>query len=415
MLGFITTFLYILLFLVCLSILIIIHELGHLTAAKVFNVYCLEFSCGMGPLLWKHKKKNGETQISLRAIPFGGYVSMYGEGVQLPEGVQVDNSRSLNGIKKWKQAIILIAGVTMNAILALVIFFVNNIAFEQHGFEYTNKIDVAEGSACALAGLKSEDILSYASDEIWKDNSVLMLRNSGTVTFTNGTTAETMITLQPVASFKEPIYAYTFYGYEDGAVKTNISYTEKIEKVDVNFETKIGGEEPTYTNHFVTIEFENGEMKDCGLRCYVKNYRYSFGEAVGQTFKDFGTSATAIVNSLGQMITGNVGVDQLSGIVGIGFEAKGILDNLGVSTFIYLWGLISVNLAIFNLLPFPGLDGWQLLVVIIEGITRKKVPDKFKNIVSFIGLALLLLLMAVILFKDVWVYIIQGFVTGFIL
>ena len=93
---------------------------------------------------------------------------------------------------------------------------------------------------------------------------------------------------------------------------------------------------------------------------------------------------------LGAMVTGKVGVDQMSGIVGIGFEAKTILDELDVATFIYLWGLISVNLAIFNLLPFPGLDGWQLLVLIVEGITHKKIPDKAKNIVSFIGLVILL-------------------------
>ena len=120
------TILYILLFLVLLSVLIIVHELGHLAAAKAFNVYCLEYSIGMGPLLLKKKRKNGETQFSIRAIPFGGYVSMYGEGVELPEGVEVDESRSLNKIKAWKRAIVLLAGVTMNAILALVFFFASN-------------------------------------------------------------------------------------------------------------------------------------------------------------------------------------------------------------------------------------------------------------------------------------------------
>ena len=87
---------------------------------------------------------------------------------------------------------------------------------------------------------------------------------------------------------------------------------------------------------------------------------------------------------------------------------------MDVATFIYLWGLISVNLAIFNLLPFPGLDGWQLLVLIVEGITHKKIPDKAKNIVSFIGLVILLGFMAFILFKDVWKYIIQGIFTGWL-
>ena len=137
------TILYILLFIVFLSILIIIHELGHLAAAKAFNVYCLEYSIGMGPALFKYKRKNGETQFTLRGIPFGGYVSMYGEGVELPEGVTIDESRSLNGIKAWKRAIILLAGVTMNAVLALVFFFVGNL-FPIESIDYYNHVNVSE-------------------------------------------------------------------------------------------------------------------------------------------------------------------------------------------------------------------------------------------------------------------------------
>ena len=94
------TFLYILLFIFFLSILIVVHELGHFAMCKAFKVYVFEFSIGMGPALFKFKRKGAETQYSLRAIPFGGYVSMYGEGVELPEGVEVDSSRSLHGIKK---------------------------------------------------------------------------------------------------------------------------------------------------------------------------------------------------------------------------------------------------------------------------------------------------------------------------
>ena len=84
------TILYILLFVVCLSVLIMIHELGHFTAAKIFKVYVQEFSIGFGPALIHKKRKNGESYFSLRVIPFGGYVSMYGEGVELEDGVQVD-------------------------------------------------------------------------------------------------------------------------------------------------------------------------------------------------------------------------------------------------------------------------------------------------------------------------------------
>ena len=413
--GFLMTMLYVLLFLVCLSILIIVHELGHLTAAKIFKVYCLEFSCGMGPLLWKYKKKNGETQFSLRAIPFGGYVSMYGEGVELPEGVQVDSSRSLHGIKKWKQAIILLAGVTMNAVLALVVFFIGNIACEQHSFVYINQIDVVDDSICAKAGLKSSDILSLADENTWNDIDEVsggvkscMLSETATVTLTDDSTHTSRVVLIPATSYKNPYYSFVFYGYDEETTKAiqTISYVENIKQIDLNLKTNI--DKDTSADHPITIDFEDGKMPDFGLRIYVKTFRYSFGEAIGQTFKDFGRSTTAVFDGLGAMITGKVGVDQMSGIVGIGFEAKTILDELDVATFIFLWGLISVNLAIFNLLPFPGLDGWQLLVLIVEGISHKKIPDKVKNIVSFVGLVILLGFMAFILFKDVWKYIIQG-------
>ena len=415
--GFLTTLLYILLFLVCLSVLIIIHELGHLTAAKIFNVYCLEFSCGMGPLLWKHKKKDGETQISLRAIPFGGYVSMYGEGVELPEGVQVDASRSLHGIKKWKQGIILVAGVTMNAILALVVFFIGNVSCEQHKFTYINQISIIDDSLCSKAGLKSKDILSLVDETVWKDEDEfgstksVVLEKTGTVTFNDDSTKETWVSIEPAASFKNPFYSFNFYEVKsDGGVNSNISYTENIKKIDLNLRTKVSKEE--IYDHPITIDFVDGKMPDIGLRINVETFRYTFGQAVGQSFKDFGRSSTAVVDSLGALITGKVGVEKMSGIVGIGFEAKTILDELDVATFIFLWGLISVNLAIFNLLPFPGLDGWQLLVLIIEGITRKKIPDKVKNIVSFIGLVILLGFMAFILIKDLVQYVFIKLLVG---
>ena len=109
-----------LIFVLCLSVLIVVHELGHLTAAKAFGVYCFEFSVGFGPALFRRKRKNGETYVALRAIPFGGFVSMYGENNgetkeknELPDGIEsIPPHRSLANIKKWKKAIILGAGVT---------------------------------------------------------------------------------------------------------------------------------------------------------------------------------------------------------------------------------------------------------------------------------------------------------------
>lgn len=90
----------------------------------------------------------------------------------------------------------------------------------------------------------------------------------------------------------------------------------------------------------------------------------------------------------------------------MGFETTSVLQNYGFSKYLYVWGALSVNLAIVNLLPFPGLDGWQILVLIVEGITRKKIPDKAKRIMSYIGLGLLFTLMAVLVIKDIFTYII---------
>ena len=107
----------ILLFIVALSFLIAIHELGHLSMAKLFNVYCHEYSIGFGPTLLKKKRKNGETYFTLRAIPLGGYVSMYGEGMELEPGVEIPKERSIEGIKKWKK---LIKGLNQDALEELI-------------------------------------------------------------------------------------------------------------------------------------------------------------------------------------------------------------------------------------------------------------------------------------------------------
>jgi len=419
------TILYILLFLVCLSFLIIVHELGHLTAAKAFKVYCIEFSCGMGPLLWKHKKKGAETQFSLRAIPFGGYVAMYGEGVELPEGVEVDSSRSLTGIKKWKRAIILVAGVTMNAILALLIFTVKNACFEQQQFIYINEVSVVENSKAYDAGIRDEDIIAY--DNSFESNEVILLgttdkdnRDITTTTicylnYENGDVKEVGVGLTPVQSFKNPVFTYTLYGIESEKVVSTeiVQLTSETKSLDINVKTK--NESGAIADHNISLNITDGVLEDSGLRIYINNFRYTFGEAIGQSFADFGNSSTAIVKSIAGLFTGEVDASQFSGVVGMGFEAKNILDELGVPMFIYLWGLISVNLAVINLLPFPGLDGWQLLVCAIEGIFNKKVSNKVQSIVSFIGIGLLLLLMVVILFKDLWVYVFKGLLGGILL
>ena len=119
---------------------------------------------------------------------------------------------------------------------------------------------------------------------------------------------------------------------------------------------------------------------------------------------DFGRSSTLIVRALGTLFTKETW-ESMGGIVAIGFVSSQTLENFGFGQFLYLWGALSVNLAIVNLLPFPGLDGWQLLVLAIESIFRKKIPNKVKTIVSIVGLALLFTFMIVIVVKDIITFI----------
>lgn len=417
------TILYILLFIFCLSVLIVIHELGHLTAAKIFKVYCLEYSIGFGPALIHKRRKGGETYFSLRVIPFGGYVSMYGEGVELEEGVTIDESRSLEGIKKWKKAIILLAGVTMNAVLALTLFFITNVSFSSQMCYYAN-MTIQEGSKAAIAGLKTGDIIALDSyvDSTKKnyEGNLHLIDMNGVVTYSNGETQEaySYLDLSTFKNYKNLNLNkfLTIYGTKVVDGQKTVNYANKI-AIDnnfkslhltiqrMNFEDK-NSEEYTISKHPITIEKDSsGQIENFGYELYLKTTPpLSFGKAIVQSFVDFGESSTLIVRALGTLFTKETW-SQMGGIVAIGFQSTSVLQNFGWGKFIYLWGALSVNLAIINLLPFPGLDGWQLLVLIVEGATKKKIPNKVKTIVSIVGLVILFAFMGVLLFKDAFTYI----------
>ena len=411
------TFLYILLFIALLSVLIIVHELGHLAAAKAFNVYCLEYSIGMGPLLFKKKRKNGETQFSIRAIPFGGYVSMYGEGVELPEGVEIDESRSLNKIKAWKRAIVLLAGVTMNAILALAFFFISNCVDKSL---YINCVNVTENSPAALAGVPNNAILDYELFAYHDDaantdrgfyifDKMATINGDGTVYYAATFNFEDLDSLDK-RDLAQYLYIYPFTDSTGAQIDFNhLVDPVTVNYADVHFHSLVKGEDgkssvagPIYN---VQIKQSEGKYESFGCAMYYGKKNANFKEIVKGTFSDFGQCSILLFKTIGQLFTTPSTWNQVGGIIAVGFETTSVLQNFGIGKFLFYWGFISVNLAIFNLLPFPGLDGWQLLVLIVEGTTRKKIPEKVKNIVSLVGIGLLLLLMAVIVVKDVAKYI----------
>ena len=417
------TILYILLFLVFLSILIIVHELGHLAAAKAFNVYCLEYSIGMGPLLFKHKRKNGETQFSIRGIPFGGYVSMYGEGVPLPEGVEIPESRSLNGVKWWKRGIILIAGVTMNALLAITFFFISN-CLPQQDLTYINQVAISESSEAYNAGLRSQDVIKmdeYAYyDDVSKVNKTFYLLDNKT-TLNDDASKEyaTCVNFSTLSNFKHLDFSEYIFIYElkaeekDGNTTYVPDFTKYIEpasfaSANIHLTKRVPGPDNKLVDGetlTIKISQKDGAISSFGMSLYLEKVQLNAGQAFVKSFKDFGESSVALVKAIGELIFKPSSWQNVGGIIAVGYETTGVLQNFGFAKFLYVWAFISVNLAIFNLLPFPGLDGWQLLVLIIETVAHKKIPEKVKNIVSFIGLGLLLLLMGVIVIKDLITYV----------
>lgn len=411
-----STIIYILLFLFFISLLIIFHELGHLAAAKAFNVYCLEFSVGMGPLIFKRKRKGGETQFSLRAIPFGGYVAMYGEGVELPEGVKIDESRSLNGVKWWKRAIILLAGILMNSLLALVFFAVSNTFPQQ--ILYRNQLSIAPPSIASDAGIEDGTIFKIYQEFNYDDpvseskKTFYLVDKETTINDDDSIKYATCLNYESLDSFSKRDLADYIFIYEQ--VDNNPDFAKKVDMslittAKINFTSMVkdaeSGEMVVDQIYPIVISKEGDKFASFGASLYLETWTNDFKGVVTQTFTDFGNSSVLLFKAIGDLFTKPSSWNNMGGIIAVGFETTAVLQNFGIGKFLFYWGFISVNLAIFNLLPFPGLDGWHLLVLIIEGITRRKVPEKVKNIVSFVGLAALLVLMGVIVIKDLLKYV----------
>ena len=198
--------------------------------------------------------------------------------------------------------------------------------------------------------------------------------------------------------------------------KTVVNYSKPV-KVDASFkEVTVNISTWTFDEdnkpkdkvpHQVVIgkSTDGKTLEDFGYSIYLHTEKpLPFFKAIGQSFVDFGETSMIIGKTLVTLFKKDT-INGVGGIVAMGFETTSILQRFGWGKFLYIWGALSVNLAIINLLPFPGLDGWQLLVLIVEGISRKKIPDKVKRIVSLVGLGLLFTLMIVLVIKDIFTYI----------
>lgn len=347
---------YILAAILVFGVLIAVHELGHFMAAKACGVRVNEFSIGMGPALWK--KQKGETQYSLRLFPVGGFCAMEGEEEDS------DDPTALNNQGFWAKLLIFAAGAAMNFIAGLLIILV--LYADAQAFYVPVVAGFADGCPLESAdGLQEGDRLLRIDGEkvyVYSDISLLMgLNKTG---------------------------AFDLQIERNGEVITLCDFTmERREYTDQNGKAYTG-----YGLYFGAEEATLG-----------RKLSYSWNNAM-----DF---ARLVRLSLQMLVTGQAGVKDLSGPVGIvstmtqvGEQAA--TTRAAVENIAYLAALIAVNLAVMNLLPLPALDGGKIFFLVINAVSmqlfKKQIPAKYENYIHFAGLILLLALMAVITFSDVW-------------
>lgn len=330
---------YAIMALLAFSVLIIGHELGHFIMAKVNGVKVLEFSLGMGPKLFSVKGK--ETEYLIKALPIGGYVKMYGE----EDDVAVVDSRAFSNKTSFQKLTIVVAGPIMNLIMA-VVFFALVGGIRGHA---TNIIDtVVENSPAMVAGLQTGDVIQQANGKLvttWEDflNEIIV---------GEGNSVQMKVE-------------------RDGA------------ELSFNITPKYNAEEDRY-------------LIGVGSK-YVKP---GFFQAIGYGINQTGSTIRQTFGFFGQLFKGNVKADDVGGPISI-IKISGRAAQQGILTLLFFMSFLSVQLAVFNIIPFPALDGGWIFLLLFQIITGKEVDKEKVATINYYGFLILMGLMAFVLIKDI--------------
>lgn len=446
-----TTIALILIGVLLFELIIFIHEFGHFITAKKSGIKVNEFSLGMGPKIFSFGK--GETKYSLRIFPIGGFCAMEGEDEESPE------PRAFNNAKVWKRMIVVIAGAVMNIILGFVLMFV--VVVQQDAYSSTEVQSFPATSFSSCTGLQSGDVIkeingygiSTSMDfnypistaelktvdgstlEIYKEDCGNNLYNMAVslvqdknnklsdeqVSKVNELLSKSTIEIVKAKSKEDAYSIYENYykkindacGIKDYKVEKIVEKeTRKRYTADILVERN--GEEKLLKNvQFFTYTTKDNSDPQVSIDFYVKPIEKTFGSVISQTFKQTISTCKMIYASLGGLLTGKFGLKDMSGPIGIASAVTTVASESlssgfmsAVNSIIYVMMIITVNLGLFNMLPFPALDGGRFVFLIIEAIRGKSVPRKVEAIVNGIGMGLLILLMILItandIFKLIW-------------
>jgi Predicted membrane-associated Zn-dependent proteases 1 len=329
--------------------IIFIHEFGHFFTAKLSGIRVNEFAIGMGPTLLHFTR--GETQYSLRALPIGGYCAMEGEDEE-----SADN-RAFNNKPIWKRILVVIMGAVMNIVLGLVIMMV--ILGQQPAFSSTTIAKFNPEAATQAAGLRVGD------------------------TFTS-------------------IDGYKVHGDRDLSFALS---TANPDSVDIQILRD--GKPMEFKNVKFNTKTADGK-KILALDFYVQAIHKNVGTLIVKSAQDTVSTVRMVWYSLIGLVSGKYGFNDVAGPVGaanaIGQAASiGLQQNFmaALNNILMMMMIITVNLGVVNLMPFPALDGGRLVFLIVEGIRRKPVNPKYEGWVNAAGFAVLMGFMLIVTFSDI--------------
>ena len=354
-------------FLIILFLLVLVHEFGHFIVAKKSGIRVDEFAIGFPPRLWG--KKIGVTLYSLNVLPIGGFVKIYGENPEQDSIDGPDSKRSLVNAKRHIQALVLVAGVTMNVLFAWFLFTVAIVMGLPAPAGYAGDKELVNGRVAILsvlpntpaeiAGIKAgEKIISISNDgDVFSSSKVEDVQ--GYISKSGG--KNLVLTLEGAGKQRE-VAIVPQVGLIEGRAGLGVSL---------------------------------GQVGTLKLPVHQAVY-----EAGKITVYLFGAITIGLFDLIKTALMGNADLATIAGPVGI-VGMVGEASNIGFAYLLGFAAMISVNLAVLNLLPFPALDGGRLLFVAIEAIIRRPIKPVIANTANLVGFAILILLMIVVTYSDI--------------
>ena len=373
-------------------LLISVHEFGHFVMAKLMGIKVEEFSIGMGPGIFK--KQGQETLYSLRLVPIGGYCRFAEEDGKNPD--------ALSKQKRYKRFFVLISGAFLNIVLGYLIFVLMTAVMPKADGEL-NTISVpvvdsvVENSYASQAGLMSGDkIIKINGHKINFYQDVTLY----TADFDENTDCELIVKRgdEEVSISFKPSVSETTYNYEEDFVEVETSINGNLTSQKYDYSVVASEEE------IEELKGTSETQKRLIIGFVPQQEVVGFNNIFTHSFHYTVFVVKLVFKSLGDILTGTVGFDAVSGPVAIAGEVNNAV-NTGVFSFVnvlYLAAIITINLGIFNLLPVPALDGGRLVFLIIEAIRRKPISVQKEEAIHTIGLVVLLILGVVIAFSYVF-------------